>query len=341
MGLMVCFFLALVPLADIIMAIPRPVRVWLITGAMAPIYLTAGGWIRWRFGAAIMRPLVAGSVVQALLLFSIRMSAEADGAQYNEVAFGWPGLLLALTMPPLGGLLGARLPARQERPLAPEGKAALTAALLWVGLEFVLRRDGTLLLAQLTGSVQGGDMLAVLPGFPLLALLIARLGKVRGLGRERWGVRWDRTALAAGLAGGVLMLALLPVTTRLDFRLFGQATAQLAAQAGAGTAHPLWVASLLMVTNGLVIPVTEELAWRGVIQSGLTLALGVLRGLLLTAGLFALKHVLVDGSAARLTTLLMLSLVLGLVRWRWGTGASIAAHVVMNLGGTALLLLAP
>ena len=54
--------------------------------------------------------------------------------------------------------------------------------------------------------------------------------------------------------------------------------------------------------------------------------------------LFALKHVLVDGSLARITTLVMLGLVLGVVRLRWGTGSSTVAHMVVNLVSTGVVI---
>ncbi|MBP2018810.1 membrane protease YdiL (CAAX protease family) [Symbiobacterium terraclitae] len=338
-GLVIWLFVAMFPVAYATAAVPSPLRLRLVTAAMAPIWLAAGAWIRRRYGAAFQGPLVAGSAVLALLLLGLRLLGDALGVPYNEVAFGWPGLLLALTMPPLGGALGARLPAPREMRLATEGKMALAAAVLWAGLEFGLRRQLALVFFQLTGSPPGGGVLAMLVSFPLLALAVTGLGATLGIGRGRWELRWDRSALLAGLAGGAVVLALISAASWVDRHLFGQAATSLVADSGSA-ALPLWVAALFLVTNGLVVPVAEELAWRGVIQTGFGQALGPLRGLLVTAVLFALKHVIVDWSAARLTTLLALSLVLGVVRWRRGTGASTVTHVVMNTVASAPILIA-
>ena len=58
----------------------------------------------------------------------------------------------------------------------------------------------------------------------------------------------------------------------------------------------------------------------------------------MTIVVFALKHVLMDGTFARITTLLMLGLVFGVVRHRWGTGSSTVTHVIVNLYSTSYLV---
>lgn len=338
LGLFFLGLMALLPTGPPFVKIPLSVRVWLVTGCFGLIQLALGTLGRWWFGRPFMQPLIVASVVQVLLLFSIRLSVAAEGEWFNPVLFGWPGLMLTLVMPLLGGLLGGRLPPRQPRPLPQAGRVAPAAAAVWVLMEIALRSQITLALGRLTGSLQAADLLAMLLGFPLIAVTVARAASRRDLGRERWALRWNRAAVLSGLAAGLAVLLLLPLTSGLDARLLGQAAAELGEHVAA--APPLWVAALMLVSNGLAVPVAEEVAWRGVVQTGLMDAFGPLRGLLLTAGLFALKHVVVDGSLGRLSTLLLLSLALCLVRWRWGTGASMAGHLAMNLGATALALLA-
>ena len=100
----------------------------------------------------------------------------------------------------------------------------------------------------------------------------------------------------------------------------------------------VWVAVLLLVANAADSAVCEEIAWRGVVQTALVRAWGPWIGIGVTVVLFALKHVLMDATFARITTLLMLGLVFGIVRHRWGTGSSTVTHVVVNLYSTGYIV---
>ena len=51
-----------------------------------------------------------------------------------------------------------------------------------------------------------------------------------------------------------------------------------------------------------------------------------------------LKHVVVDRSLNRLTTLLAIGTVFGVLRYRLGTGASTIAHVTANLLASLIAL---
>jgi hypothetical protein len=62
-------------------------------------------------------------------------------------------------------------------------------------------------------------------------------------------------------------------------------------------------------------------------------------GIGVTLVIFAMKHVLIDGTVARVTTLLMLGLVFSVVRHHWGTGASAVAHLVVNLYATVEVIM--
>lgn len=103
----------------------------------------------------------------------------------------------------------------------------------------------------------------------------------------------------------------------------------------------VWVLLLFAVAHGIVAPVTEELAWRGVVQSALVEAQGRTVGIAVTAILFTAKHAVLDASLARVPSVLVLAVVLGLVRDRWGTTASTVVHAVVNLAsvvGLAVLV---
>jgi membrane protease YdiL (CAAX protease family) len=108
---------------------------------------------------------------------------------------------------------------------------------------------------------------------------------------------------------------------------------------GLGVA-PLWVASVaLLIANGVVIPIAEEWLWRGVVQPGLVLGLGVPGGIVATAALFSVKHAFVDASLDRLLTITGVGLILGLVAhgarsWK----VSAISHVIMNCTATLLVL---
>jgi membrane protease YdiL (CAAX protease family) len=99
----------------------------------------------------------------------------------------------------------------------------------------------------------------------------------------------------------------------------------------------LWVVVLFTLAHGIVVPVNKELAWRGIVQSVLVRAEGVTTGIVITAVLHTAKHALVDVSLAPVPTVLVLALVLGVVRHRWGTTASTVVHLVVNLSSVGLL----
>jgi membrane protease YdiL (CAAX protease family) len=180
-------------------------------------------------------------------------------------------------------------------------------------------------------------MLAVLVGMPVAAWLIALYGQHHGIRPRDWQYRWTGATIAIGIAGGLLVLALMWGTTLIDAALWG-GSGELPPGMVEGLRGGAWVGLLMLLVNGIVGPASEELAWRGVAQTALGRAWGPIVGLLVTAILFAFKHAMVDGSMARITTLLMMALILGVVRLRWGTGASTATHIVANLGATAMIL---
>ncbi len=223
-------------------------------------------------------------------------------------------------------------------------RSALGAALLWILVEFAIRDlaglgilGAVVLVTRLPRTpTPPGWTLAYLYGVTAVAMIV--LGGLfhRRARRERLrladlGYDTTRRTLVAGLIGGTLLSVLLGWGTHhVDLFLFGADESgqrmELAMMAEAG----MPAAIILIAANGLLTPVVEESAWRGYIQTKLTAVWGPLLGVIVTGLLFAAKHVVVDLSVVRLTTLLVGSLALGVVRQRWGTGASTPAHVILN-----------
>ena len=139
----------------------------------------------------------------------------------------------------------------------------------------------------------------------------------------------------AGLTLGTFLILLVLGTEQIDLRLFpglAKDTEELLRQIAQGGSV---AAGALLVVNGGFAPIVEELVWRGYIQTKMTQAWGTWFGITATALLFAGKHMLVDASFNRTTTLLVGAVALGVVRqWR-GTTASTVAHLLLNLVATA------
>jgi len=97
-----------------------------------------------------------------------------------------------------------------------------------------------------------------------------------------------------------------------------------------------------LLVNGIVVPIAEELAWRGVIQTALMDAYGALAGSTVAATGFVQKHVDVDGGAdpLRLASLVILAAIFSALRVRYRTGSSTVAHVGANLLATGIALTA-
>jgi membrane protease YdiL (CAAX protease family) len=317
-------------------ALPLGPRLWVVLGQLAAAALLVGAVLGFgRPRRAVLEPATAGTCA-ALILLAFRLRL-APGETFNPLVFGWPGMVLVAGLTPLGGWLGARFKRLARITLSPSVKLALQAMSLWVTLEWTARAASALVLGTRLHNRLAGDLLAVLLAFPLIAWAVARLGQQGGVGRGDWDYRWKPDALAAGVAGGLGMVALTWATGRVDSTLFGlsQATAEPLL---AGIRQAAWSAALLLTVNGIVVPVAEELAWRGVIQTALVKGGGVARGVVFGGLAFALKHVLIDASVARLTTLVMFGLGVSVVRAGWGTGGSTVAHLCANLIATSLAI---
>jgi len=180
-----------------------------------------------------------------------------------------------------------------------------------------------------------------LPATQIAAMLILMLVFGRRVLCERLttadlGYRWSRAAVAAGAISGVALFAIFLGTAAVDRAVFGSGDdsgwPKRLAEAGP-------VAMLALVLgNGLLAPLVEEYAWRGYIQTRLVHDWGAAAGLAATAAGFAAKHLMVDLSLVRLTTLLVGSAALGVIAHRWGTAASTLAHMATNTAATLLVI---
>lgn len=205
----------------------------------------------------------------------------------------------------------------------------------WIALEVTLRWG--FVLAGVAVGIDPGvvDALVLTLGFPLIAAVLSRYALERGQDRETWGQGWSRRTVGVGALAGIVGLGLVAGASQVDAALFG-----LGDGSGTGDETTAATAILLLVGNGLVVPIAEEQVWRGIVQTELVEARGAAAGIAVTAVLFAFKHVIVDLSIVRLTTLLTLAVLLGVVRYRWNTASSTVAHVVVNTVSTAGLVVA-
>jgi membrane protease YdiL (CAAX protease family) len=220
------------------------------------------------------------------------------------------------------------------RPTRLDGTGASVAAggiALWILLEFAFRRGLTPLLADPFGTALGADMTSVAIVFPLLAVVLYQWGRYAGIDRTESIGSLSRTTIGAGIVGAVGYVLLYGVTVSVASVLFElDSTATQAMADGGGV--PAWAAGLLIVVNGVLVPITEEIAWRGVIQTALTDAYGSIIAIVLTATAFVLKHLIVDLAVMplRMASLVVLAVILCGLRARYGTASSIVTHVTVN-----------
>lgn len=224
------------------------------------------------------------------------------------------------------------------------GSLATVAALAvasWVGLEFALRRGLVPLLADVVGTAQGADAIVLAVGFPLIAAVVAGVGLAAGLGPDDWDFDVSLRTVGAGVGGILAYWVVFGGLTVVATTVLGVEPPTGPSSLGVADA-PTWALVVLLVGNGVVVPITEELAWRGVVQTALTESYGTVVAVVLTAAAFALKHLVVDLAAPplRVASLVFLALVFCGLRARWGTAASTVAHLGVNLVATASILLA-
>ncbi|WP_226006834.1 CPBP family intramembrane glutamic endopeptidase [Natrinema salinisoli] len=210
----------------------------------------------------------------------------------------------------------------------------------WIVLEFLLRRGLVSAAAAVGVEPLLADYLVLAIGFPLIAAVLSRYALGHGQTRNSWGWEWGLRSLGMGVLAAVVGFGLLAGAAQIDAALFGlEETSGAFAEelTGAFEATPA-LAVLFLVGNGIVAPIAEEQVWRGIVQTELVDDRGVAAGIGVTAVLFALKHVIVDLSIVRLTSLLTLAVLFGIVRHRWGTASSTVTHVLLNTISSASIV---
>ncbi|SFR86355.1 CAAX protease self-immunity [Halomicrobium zhouii] len=231
-----------------------------------------------------------------------------------------------------------RLAASSDRTLVAFGSAAI---LVWVALEFAFRRGLGPVVAEALGTPGAGDPLMLALAFPLIAGFIAWWGTRVGIHRPNWAYETSLRTVGAGV-GGLVVYFVLYLAALLALVAVGSVAIppEAAQSTGFRTGLPTWVLVAFLLGNGIVVPITEELAWRGVIQTALTESYGTYAAVVVTALAFAGKHLVVDLAAppARVASLVVLAFVLCGLRARWGTTASTVTHLLANFLATASLV---
>lgn len=288
--------------------------------------------------------IAGGSTGLFLFLRGQVFLAQGDRISY-PLLFGLPGAAIAVSV-----TLGSAWVSHQSgvgravspSQLSPLARAGLIVAGGWTAIELLFGVGLGPTVGTVLDNTFAGTLVATLVGFPVAALFAARYGRRVGIDRDEWGYRATGRIVAGGIAVGMVttlsvqgVALLLASLTGTDAAVatFGFLLTDL--EAG------LWVLALFAFAHGIVAPITEELAWRGVVQSALVEAWEPAVGIAATAVLFTAKHAVLDASLARVPTVLVLAVVLGLVRHRWGTTASTVVHGVVNLAsvvGLALLV---
>jgi membrane protease YdiL (CAAX protease family) len=222
-------------------------------------------------------------------------------------------------------------------------RAGLSAVLLWVGIEFGIRTvggaAGVLAIASTIGWKEPplGHLGALNAGLLVPAMVVLWVMFDRRVRQNRidllnLGYRFAWGAGVTGVACGAGLLGIYWLTAVIDTRIFGSDLALLLHTMVA--ASPMLGILALLIGNGLLAPIVEELAWRGYIQGRLTIGWGPRAALVVTAMLFAAKHMIVDLSLDRSVTLVVISFALGVIRHRWGTSESTLAHFTLNFTAT-------
>lgn len=323
--------------------IQYPVEVALLGGLAFFVALGLGIWQR---VMGLIAALVSG-ILTALVLFAIWQVNLGNGTELegvNQLLYGIPGIATAIGLSALGGWVGMQVRRAFSAPsaLSVPAKVGVGAVAIWVVGELATRITTAFVFPPAT---QGTLLPMVIPfaiAYPLITAVIVLVGYRGGIKREDWGYRWSGVNLAIGSVVGLVLFALTFFLTRqLDAGLFGalatSATAQL--ENMITNSPEMWLRAAYIGVFGLLIPITEEWVWRGVVQSGLTKGMGQVTGFIVTALAYVLKYLLVSLSIVNLTTLLLVALVLGLVRARAGTAASTVTHIVTNLLTAVILIL--
>ena len=236
-------------------------------------------------------------------------------------------------------------PSASERTRAV--RAGLSAVGLWIVIEFGIRDvawRAFVWAAERSGRRLGSGELMTLnaallwPALVVLGLAFLWLKRREGLSWSALGYRPWRSAILTGIISLIVIWGLSLGASALTVHLLGTGKEQRFMDAMRAAGLPMMLVTMLPA-NGILGPMVEELAWRGYIQTHLIRGWGLRSGIVVTAVLFALKHVIVDFSFYRILILLAGGVALGITGYRWGTSASTIAHVLLNSLATVSAML--
>lgn len=216
---------------------------------------------------------------------------------------------------------------------------ATVAMVVWVLFEFGLRRGFGPQLANALDSYFAAEGAIMIFAIPVVAGLIAWWGTKRGIDPADWEYVVTLRSVGAGIASVVGYWVIYLVMVIVIVAIVGMEQAA-AASGGIGDGQT-WAIALYFVGNAVFVPISEELAWRGVIQTALTESYGTYVAIVVTALAFVAKHLIVDLAVVpiRLGSLLILAFILCGLRALYGTASSTVAHLGMNMIATGLLVL--
>jgi membrane protease YdiL (CAAX protease family) len=203
------------------------------------------------------------------------------------------------------------------------------AAIAVVGIAAALGGGERQALLNDAAAVVAGPLAALYLGLWRHAAAEATIPALR-LARPRGG---ERTAVAAGVVAGAALAPLAVSVTALTLaRWPDAAAAEAAAEAAAG--QPGKFALVAALAGRFVAgPFVEELLYRGFVQPRLSLRVGPLRALVLTAVLYTAVQV----DPRWMPAALLLAVPLGLFAWRGRTAwVPVAAHLAYGAAWLAL-----
>jgi len=312
--------------------------------AVAVVALPVGLGVRYR-GQWPGPALVAGGLTGVFLFLRGQVFLSQGAPVSYPLLFGLPGTAVAVGVTFGAGWIGAR--PRVSRALSPSqlsplARAGLIVAGGWTVIELLFGVGLGATVGTTLDNTFVGVLVATIVGFPIAALFAVRAGRRVGIDREKWDYQTTGRIVGTGVAtGAVTTLAVQGVGLLVASLTGTDATVAAFGFLLTDLEAGVWVLALFAFAHGIVAPMTEELAWRGVVQSALVEAWEPAMGIAVTAMLFTAKHAVLDASLARVPTVLVLAAALGLVRHRWGTTASTVVHAVVNLAsvvGLAVLV---
>ena len=229
---------------------------------------------------------------------------------------------------------------RRQPPYFGLTRVALTDLLLVVILLLLIMRFLLpLLLGGLLGVGQPGSpnmgllgmvtvLLMMIQAAVMLGLLSAFILKPHGLGWADLGLyRPQQPWLLHALLMGLFCTVLAAVSNALLQHVMGQPLENPQIQAIAPTVATPLTAILMLLTGSIIVPIAEEIAFRGLLYRWLRIRLAVMPAVLLSALCFAALH----GVPALVPSLTLIGIVLALATERSGSvWPAIVIHGVFN-----------